>query len=268
MRVDIEKRLQSDYKQVEELGYEVLCVMVQGSQNYNLEYEGSDVDTKAIVLPKFNSIIFSKQPASTTLVLPSNEHIDIKDIRIMFECYRRQNINFLETLFSKYELCNPKYVEYWEKLKSNRELIAHYNTHSAVKCIVGMMLEKYKALEHPYPSLIDKIEKYGYDPKQLHHIVRCLEFLKNYINDVPFENCLIPADREYLISIKRIPPRYSLKEARELAKNCIDEAKEIERNYLANNELYINTDAALILDNILDSVLRKSIFDELKGNSN
>lgn len=41
--------------------YEVMCVMLQGSQNYGLdeytdEYQ-SDVDTKAIVLPHFRDFV-------------------------------------------------------------------------------------------------------------------------------------------------------------------------------------------------------------------
>ena len=51
-------------------------------------------------------------------------------------------------------------------------------------------MEKYKALEHRYPTLIDKIDKYGYDPKQLHHIVRIHEFLERYIDGESYEDCL------------------------------------------------------------------------------
>ena len=46
----------------------VLMVALQGSQNYGLAYEDSDVDTKALLVPSFKDIVFNKQPVSTTHV--------------------------------------------------------------------------------------------------------------------------------------------------------------------------------------------------------
>lgn len=89
-------RLKSDFDYVTSLGYKVLGVFLQGSQNYHLDYEGSDIDTKAIVIPSFEDFVLNRKPASTTLILPSNEHIDVKDLRLMNECFRKQNINLLK----------------------------------------------------------------------------------------------------------------------------------------------------------------------------
>ena len=55
-------------------------IFLHGSQNYGLDYEGSDVDTKIIVLPKFEDIVLNRSPISTTAILPNNEHLDVKDI--------------------------------------------------------------------------------------------------------------------------------------------------------------------------------------------
>ena len=57
----------------------------------------SDIDTKAVVLPSFEDFVYNRQPVSTTIVLDNNEHIDVKDIRVMFETYKNQNVNFIET---------------------------------------------------------------------------------------------------------------------------------------------------------------------------
>ena len=156
-------RLRSDFDYVTSLGYKVLGVFLQGSQNYHLDYEGSDIDTKAIVIPSFEDFVLNRKPASTTLILPSNEHVDVKDIRLMHECFRKQNINFIEILFTKYKYLNPEYVDLYQPMFDNNERIAHYNNYAAVNCIAGMVYEKHKAMEHPYPTLKDKIEKYGYD---------------------------------------------------------------------------------------------------------
>ena len=61
-----------------------------------------------------------------------------------------------------------------------RDSIATINKNQFLRCIKGMSMEKVKAMEHPYPTLIDKINKYGYDPKQLHHIIRLCEFVERY----------------------------------------------------------------------------------------
>ena len=97
-------------------------------------------------------------------------------------------------------------------MRNLSERISHYNNYAAVNCIAGMVMEKYAALCHPYPTLKHKIDRYGYDNKQLHHILRCEEFLVRYINGVPYKDCLIPTKPEYLIEVKSTY-KYSLEEA-------------------------------------------------------
>jgi hypothetical protein len=169
---DVKDRVQEHYDILIKKGYEVVGVFLNGSQNYELEYKGSDVDTKAIILPSFDDFLFGRKKVSTTLILDNNEHIDLKDIRMMFENLKKQNINFIEILFTEYKVINPKYEKLFNILFEKNEEIAHYNNYKALNCIMGMSKEKYKALEHPYPATKDKIEKFGWDGKQLHHILR------------------------------------------------------------------------------------------------
>lgn len=49
-REQIYTRIDSDYEYVQSLGYNVLGVFLQGSQNYHLDYEGSDIDTAEKIL--------------------------------------------------------------------------------------------------------------------------------------------------------------------------------------------------------------------------
>ena len=44
-------------------------LFLQGSQNYNLDYEGSDIDTKAIMLPSFSDFVLNAKPLSTTHIM-------------------------------------------------------------------------------------------------------------------------------------------------------------------------------------------------------
>lgn len=258
----IQNRLKSDFKYVENLGYTVLGVFLQGSQNYELDYEGSDIDTKAIVLPSFGDFLLNRKPASTTSILPSNEHIDIKDIRLMHECFRKQNINFIEILFTKYRYMNPEYETLYQPMFDNNERIAHYNNYAAVNCIAGMVYEKHKAMEHPYPTLIEKIEKYGYDNKQLHHIIRCEEFLERYINGTSYAECLIPTNPQYLISVKAqyIHP---LEKARELANYYEEKTKERKQLYMENIPLVIDSEVDSIMNGVLYDVLKRRFRKEI-----
>ena len=184
-------------------GNRTLMVALQGSQNYGLAYEDSDVDTKALIVPTFKDIVFNKRPVSTTHVRENDEHIDFKDVRFMVQSWRKQNINFIEVLFTNWMWVNPKYEQTVKTLINNSELIARYNPYAAVKCMKGMALEKYHALEHPYPSKVDVLAQNGYDPKQLHHIFRMKDFLWKYIAEESYVDCLKATDPEWLIEVKK-----------------------------------------------------------------
>ena len=255
-------RLKEDFDYVASLGYNVLGIFLQGSQNYQLSYNGSDIDTKAILVPSFEDFVLNRKPVSTTLILPSNEHIDLKDIRLMHDCFRKQNINFIEILFTKYKHINPEYEAIYQPMFDNNERIAHYNNYAAVNCIAGMVYEKHKAMEHPYPTLIEKIEKYGYDNKQLHHIVRCEEFLRRYVSGVPYAECLIPTTPNYLINIKS-KYMYSLEEARELADCCEQLTKNTKQRYMDTHDVVIDNEVETIMNNVLINVLKHAFKKEI-----
>ncbi len=209
---------------------------LQGSQNYQMELPDSDVDTKSVLLPSFSSLVFDRKHTSTTLeVPPTIEHADIKDVRDMADCWRKQNINFLEILFTKYVAVNKRFQSFYDELYSKREEIAHYNPYQALRAMCGHMMEKYHAFDHPYPTILPTIQKYGYCGKQLHHMVRFKDFLTRYFNGESYENCLIPTDREYLLAIKT--HYFSLEEAlkiREDTKNWMDKFLEEKKAILKN----------------------------------
>ena len=171
---------------------EIVGCFLQGSQNYGLDYVGSDVDTKLIVVPSFKDICLNRKPVSTTHVRVNDEHTDWKDVRLYMETFRKQNLNFLEILFTDYFVLNPVYAEQWMRLVEKREEISRMNVHRAVKSMKGIALEKYHAMEHKYPTKIDIIDKYGYDGKQVSHLLRVEDYLERYIAGEAYEDCLTP----------------------------------------------------------------------------
>ena len=75
-----------------------------------------------------------------------------------------------------------------------REQIAHYSPYSAVKTMKGI------AMEHEYPSKLEVLAEYGYDPKQLHHLLRVQEYIHRYISGESYEACQRP---EFLVAVKQ-----------------------------------------------------------------
>ena len=94
-----------------------------------------------------------------------------------------------------------------------------------------MSREKLKAMEHPYPNIKDKIEKYGYDPKQLHHIARLNDFLVNLlVLKKDLKTCYKPKEnKDYLIYIKK--GGLDLIKARSLANNLVEENLKLIKEY-------------------------------------
>ena len=197
----------------------IVCLILQGSQNYGLDTPESDIDTKLILTPSFKDIAMNRKAISTTHVRDNNEHIDWKDIRLYIQTFRKQNLNFLEILFSKYAIINKAYYKQWSRLIETREDIARFNIYRGVQSMKGIAMEKYHALKHPYPSQLDVLEKYGYSPKQLHHLMRVEEYLARYIDGEPYEDCLTPRNPETLIKVKQ--GCYNLEQAELIAEKCI-----------------------------------------------
>lgn len=241
----IMKRLQEHYDYVESLGYNVVALFLQGSQNYELdiytdEYM-SDVDTKSIVLPTLDDLVAGNKMTSTTYDIQgehSIEHAEVKDIRIMMDMWVKENTSYLELLFTDFKIINPLYKEFVDEILSMNNDILKINIPQFLKCVSGMSMEKVKALYHPYPGTMDKIEKFGYDPKQLHHIIRLNWFLNTLIeNDFSdYKSALVPNNEQkaYLIRVKK-GEEYDLQQAITFA-NAYDNDTKLLKDELINGK--------------------------------
>ena len=232
---NITKRVLDHYKEAKQYFSEdrIVGVFLQGSQNYGLDLPTSDVDTKLIVVPTFRDIALNRKPVSTTHVRANNEHIDFKDVRLYIETFKKQNLNFLEILFTDYFIVNPLYAQQWDRLVEAREQIAHMNPYRAVKSMKGIALEKYHAMEHPYPTKLDLIEKYGFDGKQVHHLIRVDDYLTRYIKGESYESCLKPSSElvAHMLGYKR--HEIDLATAREEAQEVLAHTTLLADNFCA-----------------------------------
>lgn len=275
---DIIKRLKEHYTAAAAIipKDRIVGVFLQGSQNYGMATDKSDVDTKCIILPSFEDIVFNKQPISTTYILPNDEHIDLKDIRLIFNSFRKQNINFIEILFTKYFILNPKYKKFWNELIEEREAIAKYNTYTAVKAIKGMAMDKYHALEHPYPNKAEVLAQYGFDPKQLHHLARLYYFLYDYLytNKTYAEVLKMSGKRKYdLLDIKCGGDPFSntypmsLESAREWGKAYFTAITLLADNYCKLHSFIKNSPNSCVdklFDKVQTKIMKKAMKKELR----
>jgi hypothetical protein len=232
-----------------------------------MDYSDSDIDSKLIVLPTLKDIALNKKPVSTTYIDPTTEeHIDFKDIRLMFQTFKKQNLNFVEILFTKYCILNSMYEKLWKEFVRYNDTIVQANPVATLKTMKGIALEKYHAMEHRYPSKITIIDHFGYDPKQLHHLCRVYEFMQNFfIKQYSYSKCLEGSD--WVKSLKDPENALELSEAKKLADKTKEKLEnlyelcmlEYEKNPRFNKEAYN------LIDDYQYEFIETGILNELKA---
>lgn len=184
----------SNYKKIlEEKGYNVIYIGLYGSQNYNLDDELSDIDVKAIILPTLHDIIFRK--VTSTTIECEKGNIDVKDLLTFYDVIKKGNFSYIESIQTEYSI-GDKYI---------KNLFSQFQVNK--KSVLGAMYEKRKALTHMYPSKVEEFEKWGFDPKQHHHILRLYDLLNYNLLHNENKSYLTYEDndirRETLIDYKR-----------------------------------------------------------------
>lgn len=242
----------------------IVGLFCQGSTNYGLDIETSDIDTKCIVVPSFKDIALMRKPVSTTNILPNDEHCDGKDVRLYMETFRKQNLNFLEILFTPYFVINDLYFTEWMRLVEAREKIAHMNPYRAVKSMQGIAKEKYHAMEHRYPAKAEIIDKYGYDPKQVSHLVRVRDYLDRYIAGEDYEKCLKPSKEFFDLILDLKLCKYGLEDARKIAKEHLDHINLVSKDFYKRTEEKEDASIRELLNDVSYQIMKLSIEKELK----
>lgn len=240
----------------------IVGCFLAGSQNYGLDTEFSDIDTKLIVTPRLDEFIFNKRPISTTHMRANKEQTDFKDIREYMSTFRKQNLNYLEILFTDFKIVNPIYEEPWNKLVEIREQIARYNEYRAIKSMIGIAGNKYKLTTHPTPDKIDYFKIYGYNPKELYQLLRIEEYVNKYVRGVPYEKCLKSNYRDFLIEVKN--GFYKKEHVEDIAKSSFEHIMNMGDKFAetANKE---RPEVEIKMNEIQQEIMLISIKNELKG---
>ena len=204
--------LQKYKEYAEAQGLIVYAVGLKGSQNYNLADEESDIDANLVFIP-------------TLQQMRSNEKFSFKFPEGEVTCH---NIYSFAEIVAK---GNPQWIEvcHSEWQIGSFELFKHYNLNpSALK---GMMMEKVHAFSKLYPSRERYVKEFGYDPKQLHHIIRLYDTLRLGVNVHKYTGDM----RTWMLDIKRGRYPSTLVEAEQLRDTYV---AELEKFYEARKEAY------------------------------
>ena len=206
---DIKQRLQQhliEAKKTNQSLYKFFVIALNGSYNYDLATDSSDIDSKLLVIPSFEQLVWNKYHNYLHVMEDNGEHVEVKDVRRYMATIFKQNINFVETLFAKVYICNLEYEKQWKSLLDYREQIARYNPVAAVDCMMGMARQKQIQMTKMSEGRAANIEKFGYDTKSFHHAMCLYFFAEDYMKGVPYEECLIrtqhPKLTEWLIKAK------------------------------------------------------------------
>ena len=222
---------------LEEQGYTVAYICIYGSKNYGLdiyteEYR-SDIDMKAIVVPTLNDLVYNSKPVSTVVETEWGQ-CDIKDIRSYFQTLLKANPAYIETLFTDYYIIDKKFITEFYAVREGADSLVNTLQAQFIRAMYGMMCEKEKAMCHPYPTIAHKIEKYGYDGKQIHHVYRLLLMMKEFfVNNIYLSEALLPKESEIELLMGLKLNKISLDEAKELTSKWMSEAKEIKESMLS-----------------------------------
>ena len=239
----------------------IVGIFSAGSHNYGLNTPDSDMDTKCIITPSLKDISLNHKLDSKTLHLPNNEQCDVKDIRAYMECFTKQNINFMEILFSEYKVVNVTYEDQWNRLVEAREEIARMNPSKALQAMLGIATNK-KRLYMNNDHIEDKF--LGYNPKEFYQFLRVYYFTEAYLKGLPYEECLKPTDgiKDHILDAKygnfsSFAAKYTVESLYEIMYNKIT-------TYCAIHGYKENEKCRELLDDVCYEIIKISLLEELE----
>lgn len=168
-----------------------VALCLHGSQNYELDMPESDVDAKLIIAPTWDEVVFVRKPLSETIQGPYGD-INVTDVRLYIGVnLKKQNFNFLETLFTPYSCVNNDYADLWNRLIEHREEIAHFNPDLAKHTMLGQAENQRK--------------RWGRfdDKKTLYHLMRISDAIEKYQRGWYFADTLIPLNHNHIMQVRK-----------------------------------------------------------------
>ena len=199
---NVNEKLDAHYKAVESYceksNSTLIFTALFGSQNYNLDDENSDVDTKSMIIPDLKEYFYNSKIASKTIFFADNSHAEQSYPMDLFHQFIKGNVNFLEILYTSYIKVNPNWEWVVDCLKKMRNYITTNNP--TEQCVVwyGYITQMYKR------SYTNEVINY----KALMNLVRLQDLYYNYfVRNEDFSSAIYYSytdpKRENLLAIKQ-----------------------------------------------------------------
>lgn len=171
--------------------YHIEGVYLQGSQNYNVHTDKSDVDSKMVVLPTLRSLIRDTK-LTVDMDVPcedgSVEKCSVKPYKDFETLFFKGNFNNLEILFTNYRVGG---CEFTEVLRNRREELVKTIWPGLVSACLGMQNQKKAGLYKFTEGTKEFFDEHGYDNKNLIHILRIADTVRRYTECGNFAKTLI-----------------------------------------------------------------------------
>lgn len=255
-------------EELTKMGHNVIYVCIYGSQNYGLEVHTeeyqSDLDMKAVVAPTLDGLVKGDKQTTFTHTFEYGQ-VDVKDVRLFTNNVKKANPAYIECLFTNYCWIQDSLAgQQIRQMRTHAESLCLAQTVQSVKAMYGMMKEKEKALCHPYPTIAHKIEKYGYDGKQLSHAARLHDMMYHWLQGSYMSTALKPmgAGKKLMLSYKMNEP--TLEKAKDQMTKLLASAKDMCDKHVAESaQSQDDLDILSFYDTLKSQAIKQSIINEI-----
>lgn len=194
-----EEQVSRAQKWCQEHGHTYLFAALYGSQNYGLSRPQSDVDVKCAFAPSPYGLLLDRNWHTATLKSEANSTDSLvlaKDVRDVFHEFKKQNLHFLELLFSDYYDCNELYAPLFKDLRAAREQVAHLSPGRFLRATGGLATHLMFDLDHQVKAG-EPLSR-----KQFAFFYYLLDVMRKYVEGCKFEDCMRCGQDEFLRKVK------------------------------------------------------------------
>lgn len=216
---------------------ELFFTALQGSQNYNLDDELSDVDTVSLMVPSFEQLVLDINVAKKTHSINYSEGIStIKDFRAVFRTFIKGAVNVYQILYTPYVSVNEKYRKYFDYLRSMADDITSNNQRSIIYSTLGVIRSNLASITRVDERILSSNEL----GKRFAMSFYYREFIERFMDGESFGSAMVTQNADYLKRLKRWKVDsllYSIDDMEKWADNFADRYSLLDGNELRLQEL-------------------------------
>lgn len=175
----------------DEYSGQVIAVALFGSQNYGISHEGSDIDTKTILLPSRADIINGAHVSVSERIYPNgiNQYKDFRDV--LNHIMTKGSISFLECFSTRFYEASIYNADIWDHLRNKMSMMSYYAHDNILHCARGMA-KNYCGLIRKNNSLKAKI-----------HFLWIYNFIQRFTEGEDFQKALF-FDNNYTETVAKL----------------------------------------------------------------